>query len=136
MNPAPINAGGIMADTPQVLTEIISGDALGLSAAARLLPAHRGAGGASATTVWRWIRTGTRTSDGRVVKLEAARIGTRWLTSKAVLTRYMTALTPVTLDAVSPVLTPTATQRQRDREAATKRLDQQLGPTKRTHSTH
>jgi hypothetical protein len=84
-----------MTNSQQVLSEIIAGDALGLSAAARIFPAHRGEGRASSSTVWRWINTGTRTSNGRVVKLEAARIGTRWLTSKAAISRYMAALTPV-----------------------------------------
>jgi hypothetical protein len=125
-----------MADTPQVLTEIVAGDALGLSAAARVFPGHRGAGRTSATTVWRWIRTGSRTSDGRVVKLEAARLGTRWLTSKAALTRYMTALTPVTLASPSPTPTRTEAQRTRRYEAAMANLHRKPGPTKPTRSTH
>ena len=120
-----------MADsTPSVLTEIIAGDAPGLSAAARLLPAHRGDGRACASTIWRWIRTGTRTTDGRVVKLEAARLGARWLTSSAAISRYMAALTPTTSEATSQAPpTRTETQRRQLYEAARKKLDRQLGPT-------
>jgi len=112
-----------MADsTPSVLSEIVAGDALGLSAAARLLPAHRGEGRVCASTIWRWIKTGTRTSDGRVVKLEAARIGTRWLTSQAALTRYMTALTPVTPEATSPAPAHTAVKQRSEHNASMKKL--------------
>src|SRR5262245_33839415 len=117
--------------TPNVLAEIIAGDALGLSAAARLLPAHRGDGRACPSTLWRWIRTGTRTPDGRVVRLEAARIGTRWLTSRAALARYMAALTPAAPDAPTPDPTPTATQRRRAHEAALNKLDRKLATARR-----
>lgn len=119
-----------MADpTPSVLSEIIAGDALGLSAAARLLPAHRGEGHASGSTVWRWINTGTLTSDGRIVKLEAARLGTRWLTSKAALQRYMTALTPPSDTPARPPPSRTAAEQRRGHTAAMKKLDKDLGPT-------
>lgn len=118
-----------MADsTPSIQSEIIAGDALGLSAAARLLPAHRGEGRASASTIWRWIRTGTRTGDGRVVRLEAARIGGRWLTSKAAITRYMSALTPITPSATPRTPTRTAAQNRNAFTASTKKLARQLGP--------
>jgi hypothetical protein len=122
-----------MADTQQVLSEILSGDALGLSAAARLLPAHRGTGRASPSTVWRWIRTGTCTSDGRVVKLEAARLGTRWLTSTAAINRYMAALTPTTDTPPTVAPTQTAAQQRPSHKAAMLTLDVQLGPTPTTH---
>ena len=72
-----------MADSVPVISEIINGDALGMSAAARCVPPHRGSHRASPSTPWRWIRQGVRTPDGRIVRLEAARIGSRWLTSRA-----------------------------------------------------
>jgi hypothetical protein len=44
-----------MADSiPQVITEIISGDGVTMGEAARLLPAHRGRGTATTSSVWRW----------------------------------------------------------------------------------
>ncbi|MBM3983734.1 MAG: DUF1580 domain-containing protein [Planctomycetes bacterium] len=122
-----------MADTQHVLSEILAGDALGLSAAARLFPAHRGTGRASPSTVWRWIKTGTRTSDGRAVKLEAARLGTRWLTSKAAINRYMAALTPTTDTPPTVPPTQTAAQQRRGHKAAMRALDAALGPTFTTH---
>ncbi len=85
--------GTKMATDNTVLDEILSGDALTLSAVAQLIPAHRGGGRMSPSTVWRWVVQGTRAA-GRMVKLEAARVGNRWLTSRSAVTRYMTALTP------------------------------------------
>ena len=94
------------ASDTSVLPEILSGDSLALSAAARLLPAHRGPGRASASTVWRWIRTGTRTLDGQVVRLEAARVGGRWLTSRAALARFAAALTEAAETDPTPTTPP------------------------------
>ncbi len=118
-----------MIDNPPVLNEIIGGDALGLGAAARLLPAHRGEGRASPSTVWRWITTGTRTADGRTVRLEASRVGGRWLTSRGAMTRYMTALTsPASTDNDSKQeRTRSDSQRQRASIAAANKLDGFLG---------
>ena len=42
----------------------------------------------------RWITRGTRTPDGRVVKLEAVRAGSRWLTTAEAVGRYIERLTP------------------------------------------
>lgn len=127
-----------MADsTPSVLAEIIAGDALGLSAAARSLPAHRGDGPAAPSTIWRWILRGNRTIDGRVVKLEAARLGSRWLTSKAAITRFMEALTPpVTSDTAPSATTPTAAQERSLHNASVRKLERRLGTNKRNDSTH
>jgi hypothetical protein len=76
-----------------VLSEIQSGDGLSLSAAGRMFPAHRGAGTVNPSTVFRWVTRGTQTPDGRVVRLEAIRTPGRWLTSRAALARFVTALT-------------------------------------------
>jgi hypothetical protein len=103
------------------MTEVVAGDALTLSAAARLLPSHRGDGRVSATTIWRWITAGTRTSDGRTFRLEAARVGGRWLTSRAALARYAAALTPAanpTPTPSTPTRTPAARRKASERAAA------------------
>jgi hypothetical protein len=107
-----------------VLTEIIAGDALGLGAAAKLLPAHRGAGRASPSTLWRWIVSGAKASDGAVVKLEAARVGGRWLTSREALARFAARLTPASPDTSSPAPKPRApAARHKSSEAAAKKLE-------------
>jgi len=104
---------------PQVLTEIIAGDALGMGAAARLLPAHRGEGTARPSTIWRWVVQGARTPDGRIVRLEASRVGGRWLTSKAALARFAAALTPATSDTTpAPVRSRAPSARHKASEAA------------------
>ena len=90
-----------------VLTEIQSGEGLSLSAAGRLFPGHRGGKFVDPSTVFRWLTKGTRTTDGRVVKLEAVRAGTRWLTSRGAIGRFVAALTP-TVDPASAPTTPTS----------------------------
>ncbi|MBM3982666.1 MAG: DUF1580 domain-containing protein [Planctomycetes bacterium] len=113
------------APAASVLNEILSGDALGVGAAARLFPAYRGDRPHSRpATVWRWINHGTRTADGRTVKLEAARVGGRWLTSRAAIARFSAALTPPT-ETKQPIPAPSPRSeavRRRACEAAVKRL--------------
>src|SRR5262245_55949230 len=78
---------------PQVLSEIHDGDALGLASVGRLFPGHRGAGSLSPSTPFRWIVKGVRSADGRLVKLEAVRVGTRWVTSRAAVGRFVALTT-------------------------------------------
>jgi hypothetical protein len=107
----------------QVILEIINGDALGIGAAARLIPANRGGGPACPSTIWRWITSGSATTEGQTVKLEAARVGGRWLTSKAALARFFVALTPDATDETpTQTKTRTASQARRSHEAAKRRL--------------
>jgi len=87
---------------PQVLAEIQVGDGLTLSAAGRLFPAHRGVGTVNPSTTFRWVKKGSRTPDGRLVKLEACRVGSRWLTSRGAIARFVAALT----DAANPLPLP------------------------------
>ncbi len=105
-----------------VLGEILSGDALGLSDAAALFPGTRGEGRMCSSTVWRWIATGARAVGGEVVKLEAARIGTRWLTSRAALARFSAALTPSAEPETAAVPKRAPKARSRAADAASKRL--------------
>lgn len=108
---------------PLVLNEIQSGDGLALSAAGRLFPAHRGSGSVDPSTVFRWVTRGSKTAEGRLVKLEAVRVGGRWLTSKGALTRFVAALT----SAVEPTPLPPSrspTERTRASAAAGRKLKQ------------
>src|SRR5262245_41623367 len=108
----------------QIIVEIINGDALPLSQAARRVPAYRGEGTASPSTAWRWATAGAKTPDGRIVKLETARIGGRMLTSTAALARVATALTVAPSDA-APTPTPkkrTPSERKKAEEASHRRL--------------
>lgn len=63
------------------------------------------------STLLRWVIDGVRTPDGARVRLEAIRVGARWLTSDAALQRFAERLTPRMDDTPAPIPTPT---RQRD----------------------
>lgn len=109
-----------MNEANPVLAEILNGDVLSLPAAAKQLPSPRGAGRANPSTVWRWITTGSR-AGGRTVKLEAARLGSSWFTSRAAIARFMESLTPGATTPAAP-RAPTKAARRRAGEAAAKRL--------------
>ncbi|AWM39110.1 hypothetical protein GobsT_26140 [Gemmata obscuriglobus] len=65
---------------------------ISLAQAAAKFPGHRGAARLHPATLTRWILNGVRARDGRRVKLEAVRAGTRWLTSEPALRRFSDAL--------------------------------------------
>jgi hypothetical protein len=117
--------GSLPEVAPVVLSEILAGDSMGASGVIRALRDRHGEVPiASPSTIWRWMVDGIRASHGRVVKLEAVRMGRKWLTSKAALARFATALTrPMELSAL-----PTSTAvrceqaRRQSCEAAVRRL--------------
>lgn len=90
---------------------------ISLAQAAVKLPGHRGAKRLHPATLTRWILTGVRGVDGRRVKLEAVRVGCRWLTSEAALQRFADALGSPPADGPPP-RTPTARQKASERAAA------------------
>jgi hypothetical protein len=87
---------------------------------ARQLPPNRPNRPVSPSTLWRWATVGCRTKDGRVVRLETVKLGGRSLSSDEALQRFADALTGESPE-VQVVRTPT--RRQRDSEAAVKRLE-------------
>jgi hypothetical protein len=96
---------------------------LSLSAAARLLPPARRGRPVTISCVLRWILDGVRISAGEVVRLEAIRLGGRWLTSVEALHRFGARLTPQFDDRVATTATSrTPNQRQRARERADEEL--------------
>jgi Protein of unknown function (DUF1580) len=107
--------------TDRVVHEITSGDGLNLAAAARRFPGHRGGSCLDPSSVWRWICRGIRGANGRI-KLEAARVAGRVLTSEQAITRFILAqaLTPADRQD-SPVRSPS--QRERAADAAARELD-------------
>jgi hypothetical protein len=116
----------VPADTPndpvrEVLSEVQAGDGLSLSAAGRLFPGHRGNGSVDPSTLFRWVTRGTRTADGRVVRLEAIRTPGRWVTSRGAVARFVAVLTAAAdLAAVPSVPAPrsAATHRRASERAA------------------
>ena len=103
---------------PQVLTEIQAGEGLSLSAAGRLFPGHRGGKSVDPSTVFRWVTKGTRAPNGVSVKLEAVRVGVRWLTSRGAIARFVAALTDASTPAPeSQVKTHTSAGRNAAKKA-------------------
>ncbi|MBP3956853.1 DUF1580 domain-containing protein [Gemmata sp. G18] len=111
---------------PQVLTEIQAGDGLSLARAGRLFPGHRGGVAVDPSTVFRWVTAGARGTNGDRVKLEAVRVGGRWLTSHAAVARFVTVLTAVSEQpvAVPPSVTRSSNTRRKTAERAAEKLKQ------------
>lgn len=74
-----------------VTDEVLRDGGLSMAQAAALLPPGP-KGAVAASTVYKWIRDGARAGDGSMVKLEAARIGASWRTSRAALRRFIDRL--------------------------------------------
>jgi Protein of unknown function (DUF1580) len=67
---------------------------MSLAEAIRLLPPGRTGKPIRLGTLLRWISEGSRGPGGELVKLEAVRLGGRWLTSREALQRFVERLTP------------------------------------------
>jgi hypothetical protein len=104
-----------MTDAATLLNETT----ISLSQAARSLPPSRGGAPVSLACVLRWVLAGSRAPDGQKVKLEAVRLGGRWITSIEALARFAERLTPQ--PEPSPIRTPR--QRRRAAERAERELE-------------
>lgn len=111
---------GSISEAPQVLQEIRAGEGLNLSAAARQFPAQRGTGSMNPATMFWYATKGAKSPSGKTVKLEAVRVGWRWLTSQSAVTRFVERLTEAD-PTEAPARTPT--QRNRAAERAAKELE-------------
>lgn len=94
---------------------------LSLSQAARRLPPGRGGRPMHMSGILRWVLEGAKAPDGSRVRLEAMRLGGRWLTSVEALQRFGEALTPRLDDDRPTIRTPT--QRSRAAERAARELE-------------
>jgi hypothetical protein len=94
---------------------------LSLREAAKLLGPARQGRPVSFQCLLRWVLDGTRSPSGETVKLEAVRLGSRWVTSKEALQRFAEALTPQARG--NPVPTRTARQQRRGAEKAERDLE-------------
>jgi hypothetical protein len=112
----------VISEVSSVLSEIQNGGGLSLSAAGRLFPGHRQNGSIHSSTVFRWVTAGAKTAAGQVVRLEAVRVGRRWLTSRGAISRFVAALTPNT--DTPPARSPaSSTAAQRRAQAAGRELE-------------
>jgi hypothetical protein len=105
------------------MLDVSSESTISLTQAARLLPPGRRGRPASLSCILRWVLTGARGPSGERVRLEALRLGGRWVTSREALQRFATALTP-RLDTPAPAGTRTSAQRRRASERAATELEQ------------
>jgi hypothetical protein len=67
---------------------------ISLAAAALLIPPGRRGKRTHLSTLLRWVTRGSAGPDGMIVRLEALRLGGRWMTSSEALQRFAEALTP------------------------------------------
>ena len=72
--------------------EIAKGDGIGVADAAGRFPPARSGRPCHPATVTRWIIKGSRSGDGRVVRLEGKRVGGRWVTSEKAIGRFIDRL--------------------------------------------
>src|SRR5215831_15466946 len=94
----PANGGKpVTVNAPTLIDEQL----LSLPQAARRLPPGRRGRPVTLSCLLRWILSGVPSPDGQRVRLEAVRLGGRWLTSVEALGRFAAALTP-TLDGPAP----------------------------------
>jgi hypothetical protein len=97
--------------------------ALPLAEACRIVPPARSGKKTHLSTILRWILRGAKSPTGELVKLEALRIGNRWVTSREALQRFAERLTP-RLDERTATALRTPTQRQRAADRAARELKQ------------
>jgi hypothetical protein len=97
---------------------------LGLAEAARRLPSYRRGRPVNPATIFRWIHDGIRLPSGRIVRLEAIRLGGRWLTSVEALQRFAAAQTPMLGAGPTHTVPSGPAARQRAAENAAKQLEE------------
>ncbi len=98
---------------------ILSETVLTLTRACGHLPAGRNDVKPHLSTLMRWITRGVKGGGGRPIRLEAARIGSRWVTSKEALGRFIWALTyDKTADDGQRGFTPAQRRRAADNAGA------------------
>jgi hypothetical protein len=102
------------------MIDIHSEPLLPLSAAAALVPPARRAKRTHPSTLLRWVLDGIRSSDGARIKLEAIRLGGRWMTTRSALQAFAQRLTP-DVDVKPP--SPSHRVRNRAEDAVEAELD-------------
>jgi Protein of unknown function (DUF1580) len=94
-----------------------------LPQAAKYLPKGRRGRPVHFTTLLRWVLDGVAGPGGQRVRLEALRLGGKWITSREALQRFCTSQTPAIggTDAAAP-RTPGRRQRASEKAAAALKL--------------
>jgi hypothetical protein len=103
-------------------TSLLTETLISLIQAARKLPPGRNGSPVSLGCVIRWVTKGCPAPDGERIRLEAVRLGGRWLTSEQALARFAERLTPRLDDHPAP-MPRTPTQRERASQRAAEQLE-------------
>ena len=106
----------------ELLSEIENGEGLTLRDLAAYCPRQRRGKPVSLSCVLRWCLAGVRGPDGARIKLEAARLSGKWISSRGALRRFVQAQTPC-LDRGSRVMPRSASRRQKDNERVERQLE-------------
>jgi hypothetical protein len=80
----------------QFLCEVTDGESEPLTKAARRFSPTRQNRPVTLSCLFRWITRGVKGPDGERVKLEAARLAGRWITTPGAIKRFISAQTPPT----------------------------------------
>jgi hypothetical protein len=76
------------------MIDIANEQIISLKAAAKMLPSGRRGRPVNHATIFRWILDGVCSPSGEIVRLDAVRMGGRWITSVQALQRFVEAQTP------------------------------------------
>jgi hypothetical protein len=105
------------------MIDIVCETPIRLAVACGLVPPARRGKKTHISTLLRWITCGAKDPSGRLVRLEAIRLGNRWHTSREALQRFAEALTPHRPDSF-PYDARTPRQRQRAAEQTDAELEE------------
>ena len=94
-----------------------------LAEACRLVLPGRGGRRTHLRTLLRWVLKGSKAPGGQLVRLEACRVGSRWMTTAAALQRFSEALTPQLGETTRTPTPRTEVRRRRAAERAGKELE-------------
>ena len=115
-----------MSDRQIVLKPLLNGETLlSFSKLCRKVAGSRDNANAAPSTLFRWVTTGCRSASGRLVRLEAVRVGAKWMSSEEALARFFQELTDLGQTVAEPMPTPAA--RNRAATAASRELDRLIG---------
>ena len=104
------------------MLDISTEQLIALKDVAKRIPG-RGGRPTNFATIWRWIMKGSIAPGGNRVRLRAARIGGKWVTSIEAVQEFLQALTP-RFGEEPPNLVRSATKRKTADERASKQLEE------------
>jgi hypothetical protein len=108
--------------TDTLLEEIEAGQGETLTRAARRVPRTRQDRPVTIGCLVRWIADGVRGPDGQRIRLEAARLAGRWITTPGAIRRFVQAQTPRVGGTTTPI-SRTPAQRTRASQRAERELE-------------